>query len=267
MSRAASSNGDPRPPSGRLDRALPRRLPPDLCVGCHGLLVASPWILDGTNYAIAQAGTLAAPTDATATANGSNAITVGWDLPGAPVARRAVQGHPHGRPRPRGCRVRGRHHVLPRHGSGCRHRIHLLDRGRDRGPLAVACRVRVGHDAGRDHHIPRAASVGETYSMALSAVGGSGPYTWALAPGSSELPSWADPQPRRNDHGYARCGRDDLRAGLHSDRFGRHGHVRSPRADRRARLDDHDRLTVGGHRDLWGGVCDRLRRHGAHGQR
>ena len=41
------------------------------------------------------------------------------------------------------------------------------------------------------------ARVGEPYSMALSAVGGSGPYAWALAPSSSELPSWATSAPRQ----------------------------------------------------------------------
>jgi len=34
-----------------------------------------------TNYALAQADSLAAPTAPTATVNGSGAITVGWTLP------------------------------------------------------------------------------------------------------------------------------------------------------------------------------------------
>lgn len=39
-----------------------------------------------SNYAVARADTLSSPTAATATANGSTAITVGWSLPGAQLS-------------------------------------------------------------------------------------------------------------------------------------------------------------------------------------
>ena len=148
-----------------------------------------------TNHALAEAGTLKAPLDPTATANGSSAITVAWTSPaGQPV---------------------GATYSVARMGSPvvvvCANATtSCQDEGEDTGGLVAGTTYEYSVTAVIGDHwqspavsasattlgvettsLPPA-SVGKAYAFALSAVGGSGEYTWALAPGSPALPSWAD---------------------------------------------------------------------------
>ena len=166
---------------------------------------------------------------------GSNAITVGWSLPGEPGVRRRLPGHAHGGPgSARSCaRSASRpHDVLP---------------GRRASPPARPTRTRSWPSSGTTGSRPpcprpprlwgspprpcRVAASGRPTRPRWSAVGGSGSYTWALSSGTAPGRDHAQHAARARSRGPPTALDTTVRAGLHRHRWpGPHGHVRIPHA-------------------------------------